>query len=142
MTLLEQARELNATIEKNYLGLALALYEIKKTDAWKDEYESFADFYKNDLGRERSTVSRLLTVGEWVQTHLDGMLPAGNIGYKKLAASINAFPDKDPKYILSAAQTLTDDDLKAEKKEACPGHDLDLTRQSAPCRHCGMWIKV
>lgn len=119
--LLNQARIYNNALEQNYLALAVTLAEIDATESWKEEYDSFADFYTKDLCREASTVSRLLTAGKWLKDN--GGLPAGNVSYKKLTAAIKAFPDKEPEYIISAAQTLTYQEIAEEKTEQKFGTD-------------------
>lgn len=142
-TLLDTARSLNSAIEQNYLGLALLLVEIERDELYKDAgYDTFVDFYSQDLKREKSTVSRLLKAGHWLKDNYGAQLPSGQFSYKRLVASINTFPDQKPEYILAAAQTLTNDDFKAHKKDNCEGHDLDMTRRSAPCKNCSCWIKV
>ncbi len=118
--LLDHAASLNATLEQSYLGLALVLLEIKTTEAYKEAgYDDFPSYYRGDLGRERSTVSRLLQVGEWLKEKNGGMLPSGNIGYRRLHAAIKQNPEAAPEKILAIAAVWHDDDFKAQAHEDC-----------------------
>lgn len=66
LSLIEQAEQLNKNLEQSYIALGIVLVDISEQDLWQGAgYESFADFYKNHLGREKSTVSRLLDCGRF-----------------------------------------------------------------------------
>lgn len=117
--LLDQTLALNKQLEQNYIALGLALLEIQETEAFKEAgYEDFADYYRNELGREKSTVSRLLSVARWLK---ENKLPVGNVSYKKLEVAIRAYPDKDPEYVMKAAETNTLDELRDEHRETVSG---------------------
>lgn len=118
-TLLDQARELNSNLENSYLALAIVLTEIEANETYKEAgYETFTDFYQRDLGREKSTVSRLLTCGRWMKEQNVG-LPAGNISYKRLASAIKQSPDKKPEEVFALAEVWDDKDFKEHTKEIC-----------------------
>ena len=99
--LIDQAYDFNNALEHNYLALAVILAEIEEKEAWKGEYTDFVDFYKRGLGREKSTVSRLLTAGKWLRENGYGDKLPGATPYKRLVQSIKRNPDKDPEYILA-----------------------------------------
>ncbi len=123
--LLDHAASLNATLEQSYLGLALVLVEIESTEAWKEAgRDSFAEYYREDLGREKSTVSRLLTCGKWLKEHSVAQLPT--VSYRKLAGAISQNPEATPEKVLAIAQTWSPDDFKAQAKEDCKEHDFQL----------------
>lgn len=133
MNPLETARELNASLEQNYLSLAVVLADIEEKELWKGEYESFADFYVRDLQREKSTVSRLLQCGRWLKEN-DMRLPANNVSYKRLASAIKQFPEKNAEYVLAVASTWKEEDFRADKKEDGHTHEYEQF-----CKHC--WKK-
>lgn len=129
--LLDKADALNKTLENSYLALALVLVEVEETAAYKEAgYDDFAGYYKEALGREKSTVSRLLAVGHWLKENELG-LPTGNHSYKRLGQAIKAFPNETPEKILAIAETWTPDDFKEEKKEDGHAHEY-----AEFCKHC------
>lgn len=133
MNLLAEAREYNSSLEHSYLALAVVLHEIHQNETYKEEgFEDFPAFYKS-LGREKSTISRLLGVGKWLKETGIG-LPVANVSYRRLNAAIKQYPDKDPQYVLSVAQTWNEDDFKTESKEQCKRHEYEEF-----CKHC--WKK-
>lgn len=119
-TLLDHTRELNRQIETAYIELGIALSEVEETSAWRElGYDSFPDYYQQDLGRTKSTVSKLITVGKWVKSH--GFLNETNgASYTTIYESINAFPEKEPQFILEAAKTNTLSEIRAERQEKHP----------------------
>lgn len=120
--LLDKVEELNRTLENSYMGLALLLVQVEETSAFREAgYDTFPDYYREELGREKSTVSRLLQVGRWLRDN--SLVAPGNLSYKKLEAAIRAYPHKEPKYVLAAAKTLTLSDFKEEKKEDGHTHE-------------------
>lgn len=117
--LLNKAASFNRALEDSYLSLAVVLVDIEESEAYKETgYETFADYYKQELGREKSTVSRLMTCGRWLKAHKLG-LHGATFSYRQLASAIKTFPDKEPEYVLSVAKTWRDDDFRAEEKEEC-----------------------
>ncbi len=132
--LLDKAEGLNKTLENSYLALSLVLVEVEETEAYKEAgYEDFPSYYKEALGREKSTVSRLLQVGRWLRDNKMG-LPTGNLSYKKLGSAIKAFPNETPEKVLAIAETWTPEDFKDEKKEDGHAHEYEMF-----CKHC--WRK-
>lgn len=125
ITLVEQARKLNQAVEDNYIALALVLVDIEATSSYKAlGFDDFATYYKQDLGREKSTVSRLLAVGKFLKEN--GCVNA-TVSYHKLSEAIKAFPDKEPGFVLAAAQNNTLDELRAEHREAVHGECVEHT---------------
>lgn len=130
--LLDNAKALNQALETSYLSLALVLVEIHETEAWKDAgHEDFPTYYREELGREKSTVSRLLEVGRWLKQVALEQPPTG-IGYKKLYQAIKAFPEKDPEYILAAASVNSLSELQKESREKVQ-HECDAI---SVCKTC------
>lgn len=143
LSLLDQAAELNKSLENSYIGLAIVLVDIQEQELFKEAgYEDFASYYKNGLGREKSTVSRLLTVGKWLKEN--GLLGA-TVPYARLALAIKTYPDKPANFVLSAAKTLSSAELYAEKTEANFGADHEHTpkdeKRYAKCG-CGIFFQV
>ena len=138
--LLDKAETLNKALDTSYLGLSLVLVDIVETEAFKEAgYDDFPSYYREHLGREKSTISRLLVCGKWLKEKYGGALPEGNPSYKKLASAIKANPEAEPEFVLATAATWSESDFKADAKEKCPGADLDLSTASAKCRACGLW---
>lgn len=143
--LIEKAHEFIAVGNQAFNGLAIAVYEIERRELWRDKgYESFVEFYQEELGRKKDSVSRLKNAGSVLVAagYTVDRLPESNIPYKAIADAKSHFPDMEPKLLLATAQTWNPDDYKQHKKDECPGHELDLERRAAPCKHCGSWLKA
>jgi hypothetical protein len=143
MDIIDQARAANTAVEQNYIALAQTLVEIEATGAYKEAgYDTFQDFWQQDLGREHSTVSRLMAVGHWLKQN--DIRALGTTSYKKLAEAIKAFPDKDPQYVLSAAQTLSRKEIKEanlENKHGVHEHIAGSERWGK-CTVCESFIRL
>ena len=119
--LLDKVQKLNRILEKSYLELAVALVEVVETEAYKEAgYDEFSMYYRDELNREKSTISRLLTVGEWLIKY-KLLKEANGASYAKLAVSISAYPDKPTEYILAAAKTNTLSELLQSNRERVNG---------------------
>lgn len=138
--LLEKAAKLNKLAEVSQVALGMVLCEIKRTEAFKPEYDDFKSYYQESLGRSKGDVSKLLKVGEY-------MLEAGfreeklpELGYTKLYASILSFGEtKDPEYVISAAQTNTLLELSdGGREERHAPHDCDFV----PANYCLICSKI
>ena len=117
--LLDHTTVLNKQLESNYIALGIALLEVQETEAFREAgYEDFASYYRNELGREKSTVSRLLGVARWLK---ENKLPEATVSYRKLDVAIRAYPNKDAGYILAAAENNTIDELRDEHRESVNG---------------------
>lgn len=129
--LLDETAKLNKGLEEYYVLLAVKLVEVSETEAWREAgYDTWPSYYTQELGRERSTVSRLLTVGKYMK---ENMLHAGNIkSYKRLAQAISQNPGEDPQKVLAIAATWSSDDFKAQAKEECSHPDPAILC----CPHC------
>lgn len=139
-TLLERAAKLNALSEVSQVALGMCLAEIKRTEAFRPEYEDFKSYYQLELGRSKGDVSKLLRVGEYMleSGFREEKLP--EVGYTKLYASILSFADtKDPKYVVSAAQTNTLFELSdGGREERHAPHDCEWV----PAKYCLLCSKV
>ena len=146
-TLIDQAREFVAAGEKAFISLAIALVEIEEKELWKEVgYESFVEYYTQDLGREHSTISRLREAGQFLVKagYTTENVPMGTLSYKKLAQAVKAFPDKEPEYVLSAAQTLTRKEIKEanlENKHGVHEHVAGSERWGK-CEVCGSYFRI
>lgn len=101
--LLERAARLNKLSEVSQVALGMCLAEIKRTEAFRPDYEDFKDYYSKELGRTKGDISKLLTVGRFM---LDNGFPEDTeVGYTKLYIAQSVFEGCDPQYILSEAQT-------------------------------------
>lgn len=136
--LLDEVAKLNRTFEASGIMLAVGLVKVHDSEAFKEAgYDTWPDYYRNELGRERSVISKMLTAGRWI---IENNVAESNVtSYQKLASAIVAHPNEAPEKVLAIAATWTPDDFKAHAKDECPGPDLDMSTVSAKCRNCGMW---
>ena len=143
--LIEKAHEFVAVGNQAFNGLAIAVYEIERRELWREKgYESFVEFYQEELGRKKDSVSRLKNAGSVLVAagYTVDKLPETNIPYKAIADAKSHFPDMEPKLLLATAQTWNPDDYKQDRKDNCPGPDLDMTTVSAKCKACKGWHKL
>lgn len=142
--LLDRAARLNKLSEVSQVALGMVLSEIKRTEAFKPEYEDFKSYYQSELGRTKGDVSKLLTVG---QLMLDGGFSEAtvpDVGYTKLYVAYQVFPDKDVKYLVATAQTNTISEMMDNRRDdafsshGCTGAEIRVIE----CDTCGKWTKV
>jgi hypothetical protein len=139
--LLERVEELNRGLENYYLRLGMEISIVHETEAWKSlGYETFADYYRQELRRDKSSISRLVGVGYWLRLN-NVELPPDNVSYRALDKAIKQFPDKEPKEVLALASTWNDSDFRDEVRDTCEGHELGKERW-AKCTKCGSFILI
>lgn len=136
--LLAQAAKLNKLSEVSQVALGMCLVKIKETEAYKGEYDSFDEYYKSELKRSKGDISKLLKVGRFM---LDGgfrteKLP--EVGYTVLYSAILSYPEKDPKYVLAAAQTQTLAELADGSRDKFGIHTPDW-EPAYHCKVCGKY---
>lgn len=125
MNLLERTKQLNEMAECSLIELGVLLAEVEEKEAYKEAgYDSFHEYYEEELGRNKSTVSQLVTVGRWIKEH-SLLKQTEQTSYRKLYAAINLYQDKEPRFILAAAQTNTLHDLETERREKEHGICID-----------------
>lgn len=130
--LLDRAAQLNQVTEQSFLSLAATLSEISETGAYKDAgYESYVEYVAGDLGRSKSTASKLAKVGAWIRS--SGFQPETlETTYARLYQSINLLPEGKPEEILSHATTLSESEILQAKQEKDAGpHEC-----VAVCKSC------
>lgn len=134
--LLDRAAKLNKLSEVSQVALGMCLAEIKRTEAYRPEYEDFKDYYSKELGRTKGDVSKLLTVGRFM---LDNGFPEDtDVGYTKLYISQSVFEGKDPKYILAEAQTNTVAAMLENSRDVShPNCAHKNTHACTACDDCG-----
>jgi hypothetical protein len=143
--LLDDAKHFNQVWEKACITLGFILLEIQETEAYKEAgYTDFASYYRDELGREKTVVSRLTAVCKWLREHkLRDATATESLSYAKLDEAIRAYPNKEPSFILAAATTNTLSELREERNERFHGiheHTFGAERY-APCEFCGRWLK-
>lgn len=120
--LLDRAAQLSTVSEQSFFALCVVLCEIESTGAFKEAgYESYAEYVSGELRRSKSTASKLLKVGKWIQT--SGFSPETlDTSYPRLYASINALPEAEPAEVLAHAVTLSESEIitTRKSKEAGP----------------------
>lgn len=113
--LLARASQLNKLSEVSQVALGMCLVKIKEGKAYEPTYKSWEEYYRTELGRQKSDISKLLTVGRFM---LEGGFPQETEAkYTVLYSAIKAFPDKDPKYILSTAQSNTLHEIELNRRD-------------------------
>lgn len=137
VNLLTRAHQLNKLSEVSQVGLGIVLSIIKEEKAYEPEYASFDEYYKT-LGRSKGDVSKLLKVGNYLRNagFLEDTVPS--VPYTLLYTSISAFPDKDPEYVISAAQTNTMAEMLDNRRDDAFGSDHQHDFEPAHhCKECG-----
>lgn len=121
LTLLDQARKLKGMAENAYIELGRVLYQIETENAYKANFESFGAYCAEDLGlHSKSTVSKLLAVGRFVnENQLNNELLEG-ASYTTLYEAMNAYKGEDPQLILASAKTNSLSEIRATKQEKNP----------------------
>lgn len=143
-TLLERAAKLNKLSEVSQVALGMCLVEIKRTEAYRPEYEDFKSYYQSELGRSKGDISKLLQVGELMLSGGFTEETVPKVGYSKLYVAFKAFPDKDVKYLIAAAQTNTMAEmLENQRDDKFGDHDhFFLPEMYKKCETCGKLERV
>jgi len=129
-SLVEETKELLSLVKRNYLAVSVNIFKIKSAKEWNEK--DWVEFYEQELELGKSTVSKLLKVGEWIvaQSFCAETLPP--VGYQNLYLSINRNKDAEPKYILAEAQTWSKDDYRSAIKDECDHNYPKIL----VCSHC------
>lgn len=135
-TLLERASKLNKLSEVSQVALGMCLAIIKSEETYKEAgYDTFDQYYKQELGRSKGDISKLLKVGDFM---IRGQFPEETVvPYTLLYTAITAFPDKEPEYILSAAQTNTMAEIMENRRDDAFGTDHTHTLEDQMYKRCG-----
>lgn len=137
--LLQKVEKLNKLSEVSQVALGFYLSIVKEQEAYKPEYQSFDEYYKT-LGRSKGDISKLVKVGDYLRGagFLEDTIPEAP--YTLLYTSISCFPDKEPDYVISAAQTNSMSEMLENRRDDAFGSDhrhkyeLNLYRK---CEDCG-----
>lgn len=141
--LLEKVDHLNKTIEMAGVALGVYLLEVKEQEIYKQlGYDEFWQYYSDHLGRTKGQISKLLKVGEFFKRA--GLRADTEVPYTKLEAAIRAFPNKEPDYIIAAAQTNTLAELESGRQEEKAGVHEHQTGEErwAKCTLCDKFMKL
>ncbi len=142
-TLLARAAKLNKLSEVSQVALGMCLAEIKRTEAFKPEYEDFKSYYQSELKRSKGDVSKLLKVGQFM---LDNKFPEETAPpYTLLYTSLSVFADKEPAYILAAAESNSVSEMLDNKREddfEPHDHRPDSQNRYYKCYVCGKMERV
>lgn len=141
--LLEKTAQLNKMAEFSQVALGVCLARVKETEAYKPQYDTFDQYYKQELNRSKGDISKLLKVGNFM---LEGGFPEDTeVGYTVLHTAILALPDKKPEYILATAQTNTIAEIMENRRDDAfgPDHAHTLGQETYKrCEECGKWTRV
>lgn len=143
--LITTVRAFNAMAENGLIGLALTLPRIEAEGLYVEAgYDTFTDFCMYDLKKSKGFISKIMAAGKFAlkngydQKMLDGATVT------TIYQSLKAYPDKTPKFILSASKTNTLKELQDENHERkYPDHEhtpKDDTRYFI-C-NCGKFTKI
>jgi len=129
-TFVEETKDLLQSIKRNYLVIAVNVFKMREAQEWNEQ--EWVDFYEQELELSKSTVSKLLKVGEWIvaQSFCAETLPP--VGYQNLYLSIGRNKDAKPEYILAEASTWRKEDYQDAKKDECD-HNFP---KILVCSHC------
>lgn len=136
---LEKADKFNLMAETGFKGLALCLPVIEDKALWREAgYQSFVDYYTNHLGKSKGWISKLSTVGRFALSNGFSEETLGVATISSTYAAINVFEDKDPQYVLAAAQTNTVAEiLQNKREEEHPNCAHKKTHACTACDDCG-----
>lgn len=133
--LLEKTAELNKMAEFSQVALGICLARVKETEAYKGQYETFDQYYRQELNRSKGDISKLLKVGRFM---LDGGFPEETeVGYTVLHTAILALPDKKPEYVLATAQTNTISEILENRRDDAFGQHPADWEPAFHCKTCG-----
>lgn len=141
--LLSRAGHLNKLSEVSQVALGVCLSTIKETKAYEPEFSSFDEYYKT-LGRSKGDISKLVKVGDYLRNagFLEDTAP--EVPYTLLYTSIACFPDKDPSYVISAAQTNSMSEMLQNRTDDAFGSDHEHKGETLykKCDDCGAMTRV
>lgn len=144
VALLDRADRLNKLSEVSQVGLGVVLSIIKEEKAYEPEYASFDEYYKT-LGRSKGDISKLLKVGNYLRGagFLEDTVP--ETPYTLLYTAISVFPDKDPEYVIAAAQTNSMSEMLQNRTDDAFGSDhahILGSETYRKCDECGKMERV
>jgi hypothetical protein len=129
--------------ETSQVMLGVALVRIKEFEDFKPGYETFDEWYKVELKRSKGDISRLMTVGRFM---IDGGFHEEKDAapYTVLYTAIKAFPDKEPGYVLAAAQSNTISEILENRRDDAFGDHQDIPGEErwGKCTVCDKFIRV
>lgn len=134
--ILDYAARLNKMAECSTIVLGTVLCKIKEEESYRPEFETFDEYYKSALKRSKGDISKLLRVGRFM---LDGGFRAESmpdLGYTVLYSAILSYPDKEPDYVLAAAQTQTLAELADGSRDKYGEHTPEW-EAVFKCKTCG-----
>lgn len=116
---LTQTKVLNDGIENAFIQLGLNLLEVEERELWKEAgYESFVDYYTQELRRNKSTISKLCTVARFVkENHLQqAELPP----YTNLYQALQLHGADKPELVVAEASENTTSEIRKNLQEKTP----------------------
>ena len=141
---LQKIEKLNRLSEVSQVALGFWLSVAKETKAYEPEFSSFDEYYKT-LGRSKGDISKLVKVGDYLRGagFLEDTVPEAP--YTLLYTAISAFPDKDPDYVISAAQTNSMSEMLENRRDDAFGQDHVHVLGSETykkCDECGKFERL
>lgn len=118
-SLIEHTKALLLGAKKNYLAASVGVYKLY--EGWTDSPDTWVEFYEQELELSKSQVSKMRTVGKFIETK--GLSLETDVGYEKLYLSITRNPEAKTEYIVAEAQTWSPQDHKDAKKDECKEPD-------------------
>ncbi len=133
--LLEKAAQLNKLSEVSQVALGMCLVAIKEQELFRGlGYDSFPAYYQSELGRVKSDVSKLLTLGKKLLEAGFTEETAPSVGYSKLYVALSVFPDKDVTYAIAAAESNTIAEMLENRRDDALSADHECDWE--PAKHC------
>lgn len=119
MNLLQETKEIFSTLRSGIVVAMQKLYEVNRSEAWKEVSENWGDYVEGELGISHGFASKLLTTNR-VYLVEGGLAPEKleGIDYEKLYMARELPGSLEEK--LEKARTLTRRELKEEKLDEEP----------------------
>lgn len=143
--LLDVTVKLNSLTEVSQVALGIGLVRVKETEAYRQAgFNTFDEWYKQELKRSKGDISRLMTVGRFM---IDGGFHEEKDAapYTVLYTAIKAFPDKDPHYVLATAQSNSISEILDNRRDDAFGSDHQHILEDQlykKCSECGKMERV
>lgn len=133
-TLLEEAKKLKFSIEKDYFALCEVLYRIESEKAYEGQFLGFGEYCSEELGlTSKSSVSKMVSVGRFVNENNFKKEELAGASYTTVYESLQLHKGEDAHLVLAEAKTNTLADIRKNRreKEPCNPHEYKTL-----CIHC------
>lgn len=118
---LTQTKVLNDGIENAFIQLGLNLLEVEERELWKEAgYESFVDYYTQELGRNKSTITKLTRFARFVKETNLSLEDLHGIKYTNGYEALLLHVADKPELVLAEARENTSAEIRRNIHEKTP----------------------